>query len=50
MRVAKLEAISLDMGLAFEKATTEKVPHLRQCVDPLHLIRMSNEAIDAVRR
>ncbi|HUX04680.1 MAG TPA: ISL3 family transposase [Acidimicrobiales bacterium] len=49
-RVAKLEAISLDMGLAFEKATNEKAPHVRQCVDPFHLVKMANEAIDKARR
>jgi transposase len=49
-RVAQLEAISLDMGLAFEKATNEKAPYVRQCVDPFHLIKMANEAIDRARR
>jgi transposase len=49
-RVTKLEAISLDMGGAFEKATNEKAPHVRQCVDPFHLIKMANEAIDKARR
>ncbi|MGH3732783.1 MAG: ISL3 family transposase [Acidimicrobiales bacterium] len=49
-RVAKLEAISLDMGTAFEKATTEKAPQVRQCVDPFHLIKLANEAIDQARR
>ena len=49
-RVAKLQAISLDMGPAFEKAVNEKAPHLRQCVDPFHLIKMANEAIDKARR
>ena len=49
-RVAKLEAISLDMGPAFAKATNEKAPHVRQCVDPFHLVKMANEAIDKARR
>ena len=49
-RVAKLEAISLDMGRAFEKATTEKAPHVRQCVDPFHLVALANEAINQARR
>jgi transposase len=45
-RVAKLEAISLDMSHAFEKAVNEKAPHVRQCVDPFHLIWLANEAIN----
>jgi transposase len=49
-RVAKLEAISLDMSHAFEKAVNEKAPHVRQCVDPFHLIWLANEAINQARR
>jgi transposase len=49
-RVAKLEAISLDMGIAFENAVNEKAPHVRQCVDPFHLIWLANEAINQARR
>jgi transposase len=44
-RVAKLQAISLDMGAAFERATSEKAPHVRQCVDPFHLITVRHEAL-----
>lgn len=49
-RVAKLEAISLDMGIAFENAVNEKAPHVRQCVDPFHLVALANEAINQARR
>jgi transposase len=49
-RTAQLEAISLDMGSAFEKATNERAPHVQQCVDPFHLIKLANKAVDAVRR
>jgi transposase len=49
-RIEKLEAISLDMGGAFKKATDEKAPHVRQCVDPFHLVKLANEAIDQARR
>ena len=31
---AALQAVSLDMGGAYEKATTNKARHVRQCVDP----------------
>jgi transposase len=49
-RVARLEAISLDMGYAYEKATNRKAAHLRQCVDPFHVIKLANDAIDKARR
>ena len=47
---AQLEAVSLDMGGAYEKATTKRAPQARQCVDPFHLIKLANEAINKVRR
>ena len=49
-RVEKLEAISLDMGVAFENAVNEKAPHVRQCVDPFHLVALANDAINQARR
>jgi len=49
-RVAKLEAISLDMGVAFANAVNERAPHVRQCVDPFHLVALANEAINQARR
>ena len=38
------------MGGAYEKATNDKAPHVRQCVDPFHLVKLANEAIDKARR
>jgi transposase len=49
-RTAKLEAVSLDMGGAYKKATDDKAPKARQCVDPFHLVKLCNEAIDKTRR
>jgi transposase len=49
-RTAQLEAISLDMGHAYKKATDERAPHVRQCVDPFHVIKLANDAIDKARR
>lgn len=49
-RKAKLQAVSLDMGGAYEKATSEAVPHVTQCVDPFHVIQLANQAIDTARR
>ena len=49
-RVARLQAISLDMGGPYKLATDTKAPHVRQCVDPFHLVKLANEAVDKARR
>jgi len=47
---AQLQAVSLDLGAAFKKATDHKAPHARQCVDPFHLVALANQAINKARR
>jgi transposase len=49
-RLARLQAISLDMGGAYKRATDTKAAHVRQCVDPFHVVKLANEAIDKTRR
>jgi len=49
-RCAQLQAVSLDLGAAFKKATDTHAPQARQCVDPFHLIALANEAINKARR
>lgn len=49
-RRAQLQAVSMDMGGAFAKATRDHVPHARQCIDPFHVIQLANQAIDKLRR
>jgi len=49
-RCAALEAVSLDMGRAYAKATTNKAPQAAQCVDPFHVVQKANEAVDKARR
>ena len=46
----QLEAVSLDIGGADTKATDAKAPSARQCVDPIHLLKLANEATDKTRR
>lgn len=46
----QLQAVSLDLGAAFKKATDAKAPQARQCVDPFHLVALANEAINKARR
>jgi len=47
---AQLQAVSLDMGGAYKIATDAKAAHARQCVDPFHVVKLANEAIDKARR
>ncbi len=49
-RQARLQAVSLDRGSAYATATTEEVPHVIQCIDPFHVIKAANEAIERTRR
>lgn len=39
---AQLQAVSLDMGGAYKKATDSKAPQARQCVDPFHVVKLAN--------
>jgi transposase len=47
---AALQAVSLDMGGAYKLATDTKAGQARQCVDPFHVVKLANEAIDKARR
>jgi transposase len=49
-RIDRLQAVSLDMGSAYAKATRTKAPDVAQCVDPFHVVKLANTALDATRR
>jgi transposase len=49
-RIGQLQAVSLDMGSAYAKATRTKAPDAHRCIDPFHVIKLANEAIDTTRR
>lgn len=49
-RTARLQAVSLDMGGAYAKATAAKAPQAAQCVDPFHVVKLANEALHKTRR
>ena len=38
------------MGGAYKKATDARAAQARQCVDPFHLVKLANEAVDKTRR
>jgi transposase len=47
---ARLEAVSMDLGKAYKKATDAKAPGAAQCVDPFHVVKLANGAVDEERR
>lgn len=49
-RSAALAAVSLDMGTAYAKATRTKAPDAAQCIDPFHVVKLANAAIETARR
>jgi len=49
-RCKRLEAVSMDMGPAYEVATLTRAPQARQCVDPFHVVALANRALDRCRQ
>jgi transposase len=49
-RLARLQAVSLDMGGAYKLATDTRAGRVRQCVDPFHVVKLANAAVDKTRR
>jgi len=50
VRVAKLEAVTIDMSAAYIKAVTEASPQAQIIFDRFHVQRLAHEALDQVRR
>jgi transposase len=46
----QLEAVSMDLGLAYIKAVRERAPDAVICFDPFHVIKLVTDALDSVRR
>ena len=38
------------MGGAYAKATRTKAPQAAQCIDPFHVVKLANQAVDKCRR
>jgi len=47
---ARIERCTLDMGKHFIAGVNSSMPQAEQCFDPFHIIKLANEAVDAVRR
>jgi transposase len=49
-RTAQLQAASMDLHGAYAKVTVAHAPQARVCADPFHIIKLTNAAVDEVRR
>ena len=49
-RVNTLEAVSCDMSAGYLKAIGAHAPEARVAIDPFHVVKLGNDAIDACRR
>ena len=49
-RTAALEAISMDASSIYLPVVREQAPHTTICLDPFHIIKWCNEALDTVFR
>lgn len=49
-RADQLEAVSMDMGAAFNKSARDNAPKAVRCIDPFHAVKLVTDALDTVRR
>jgi transposase len=49
-RCQRLEAVSMDLGLAYASITRARARGARQCADPFHVVKLANDALDKARR
>lgn len=49
-RSDQIEAVSMDLGLAFQKAVTQRAPQATICFDPFHVIKIGTDALETFRR
>jgi transposase len=46
----QLEAVSMDMGAAFNKSVRTHAPNAVICIDPFHAVKLVTDALDVLRR
>jgi transposase len=49
-RAGRLQAVSMDASPTYLPVTAERAPHARICLDPFHIIKWANAALDLVYR
>jgi transposase len=49
-RKQSIRAVSIDMSGGYEKAIRESLPDVQTAFDPFHVVRLSQRAVDQLRR
>lgn len=49
-RADELQAVSMDMGAAFNKSASQNAVNAVRCIDPFHAVALVTEALDVERR
>lgn len=49
-RACQIEAVSIDMAPGYYQALRERLPAAALCIDPFHVVRLANHALNLVRR
>src|SRR5262249_60507783 len=49
-RASRIEAVSIDMAPGYYQALHERLPKAALCIDPFHVVRLANHALNLVRR
>jgi transposase len=49
-RAHRIEAVSIDMAPGYYQALRERLPGAALCIDPFHVVRLANHALNLVRR
>jgi transposase len=49
-RAAQIEAVSVDMAPGYQHALRKRLPKATLCVDPFHVVKLANTALERVRR
>jgi transposase len=49
-RAAAIEAVSIDMAPGYYEALRKQLPSARLCIDPFHVVKLANRALERQRR
>jgi transposase len=49
-RAAAIEAVSIDMAPGYYQALRERLPQAVLCIDPFHVVKLANQALERTRR
>jgi len=49
-RARRIEAVTIDMAPGYYQALRERLPGAALCIDPFHVVRLANHALNLVRR